>query len=102
MSNLASIVNGTGLREAGPLAMGPARVIEAGARRVRLRREDGAEVDAELALASPYEPAVDDVVLCVGDEVRHYVIGVLVGSGRTQLSFQGDVDLQALVVGSAC
>jgi Protein of unknown function (DUF3540) len=34
-------------------------------------------------------------VLLIGNAEGHYVIGVLRGSGRTALSFQGDVDLRA-------
>jgi hypothetical protein len=36
------------------------------------------------------------VLLVIGRGVRHYAIGVIHGSGRTALSFQGDVDLHSV------
>ena len=41
-------------------------------------------------------PAVNDVVLALGKDARCYVVGVLSSSGKTQLSFRGDVKLEAI------
>ena len=55
----------------------------------------GERARAQMALSIPYEPAVGDVLLVIGKGDEHYVIGVLHGSGKTSLSFQGAVDLRA-------
>jgi hypothetical protein len=60
---------------------------------VQLR--NGATVEAQLALAFTYQPAVSDVVLVIGDSEGWYVIGVLQGSGRAVLELPGDVELRA-------
>src|SRR5262249_8664048 len=74
---------------------GPAEVVEALPHEIEVRLTSGGLARARLALAFPYEPAVGDEVLVIGNAEGHYVIGVLRGSGRTALSFQGDVDLRA-------
>jgi hypothetical protein len=76
--------------------LGPAEVIEARARDALVSLPGGATVRAELALALPYAPAVKDVLLVIGRGQKHYAIGVLHGSGRTDLSFQGDVELRSI------
>jgi hypothetical protein len=50
---------------------------------------------AQLALAFPYQPAANDIVLVAGQEERWYVIGVLKGSGLTQLTVPGDLCIRA-------
>ncbi len=75
--------------------LGPATVVAVDARDVQVELESGAIVSAALALASPYEPSVGDVVLVIGREERSWVIGVLQGTGRTVLSFDGDVELRS-------
>jgi hypothetical protein len=57
---------------------------------------EGREVRAELALAFPYEPDVDDELLVIGRRDRHYVIGVLRGHGEVALRFLGDVRIEAV------
>jgi hypothetical protein len=76
--------------------LGPAVVaaIEPGG--VEARLPSGACVRAALALALPYRPAIDDVVLVIGRDDAHYVVGVLRGSGETALAFEGDVTLHAV------
>jgi hypothetical protein len=74
--------------------LGPARVVQAGDGRVRLRLHDQ-EVWATVALAYPYQPAAGDRVLAIGQDEAWYVIGVLQGSGTTTLSVPGDLDLRA-------
>ncbi|MHC5038625.1 MAG: DUF3540 domain-containing protein [Planctomycetota bacterium] len=49
---------------------------------------------AVLALAIPYQPAVGDVVLVIGDD-ELYVIGVLSGRGISRLEVPGDLELSA-------
>lgn len=71
--------------------LGPARVVDASGRRVRL--EDGSW--AEVALAYPYAPREGDLVLTISQEERSYVIGVLRGTGPTVLSFPADVRISA-------
>ncbi len=75
--------------------LGPAEVVEVMPHGVEVRLPDGAAARARLALAYPYEPAVGDELLVIGNEDGHYVIGVLSGQGRTSLAFRGDVDLRA-------
>jgi hypothetical protein len=75
--------------------LGPAEVTEPGPGELRVRVPGGAEVRAEMALAFPYRPATGDVVLLIGRGEACYVIGVLRGSGETELSFPGDVNLRA-------
>jgi hypothetical protein len=50
---------------------------------------------ATVALASPYQPAVEDSVLAIGQGGSWYVIGVLKGSGKTTLSVPGDLAILA-------
>jgi Protein of unknown function (DUF3540) len=65
-------------------------------REVDVRLGDGRAVRARMAMPLPYEPCGEDVVLVIGDEGGHYVIGVLDGRGRTIVEMHGDVDLRAL------
>jgi hypothetical protein len=75
--------------------LGPGTVVAVAPHAVEVEIRGGERVRAELALSVPYEPAVADVLLVIGKREDHYVIGVLRGSGRTQLSFQGAVDVRA-------
>jgi len=73
--------------------LGPATVTEITGDRVRLSREDG-EAWAHLALAYPYHPEPGDIVLTIGEE-EVYIIGVLVGRGKTVFHAPGDLELSA-------
>jgi hypothetical protein len=75
--------------------LGPAEAIEVSPVRARVRLGDTV-VDAQLALAFAYEPAVGDTLLVVAKQGRAYVIGVLAGRGRAKLAIAGDVDLHAI------
>ena len=75
--------------------LGPAEVVDVLPHEIEVHLPSGGAVRARLALAFPYEPAIGDEVLVIGNEDGHYVIGVLSGQGRTALSFRGDVDLRA-------
>jgi hypothetical protein len=76
-------------------SLGPAEVLSVGPGYVEVCLEHGAVARAELALATPYEPAIGDQLLVIGDADRHWVIGVIRGKGRTVLSFDGDVELRS-------
>jgi hypothetical protein len=75
------------------IALGPATVREIVGDRLLLERPRG-EAWARLALAQPYEPEPGDIVLAIGDE-EVYVIGVLLGRGRTKFRVPGDLELHA-------
>ncbi|MFO0552595.1 MAG: DUF3540 domain-containing protein [Polyangiaceae bacterium] len=77
------------------LFLGPARVVamEGATPIVEL---DGQREHARLALAFPYAPAVDDVLLVLGRTGALYVVGILEGRGELALRFLGDVKLHAV------
>jgi hypothetical protein len=75
--------------------LGPAEVIATRPDQLELRLPTGRLVRARSALAFPYEAAVGDELLVIGEASEHYVIGVLRGRGRTELAFDGDVDLRS-------
>lgn len=76
--------------------LGPATVTRAGPAAVEVRLPAGAVVRAQLALAFTYEPVEGDVVLAIGADDGHYVIGVLDGRGRAALEIPGDVTVRAV------
>ena len=75
--------------------LGHATVEVAEPARLEVALADERIVGARCALAFPYEPAVGDCVLIIGQQGNHYLIGVLSGAGRATLRFPGDVDLRA-------
>ncbi len=75
--------------------LGPGHVVAAMPHEVEVEIRGGQRARAQMALSIPYEPSVGDVLLVIGRGDDHYVIGVLVGRGKTSLSFQGAVDLRA-------
>ncbi len=74
--------------------LGPARIEEVLANRVRLRFPDQ-EVWATLALSFGYSPVADDVVLAISHGDDWYVIGVIHGKGKTVIRAVGDLELHA-------
>lgn len=76
--------------------LGPATVTETEgpAQQVRVAPSERSEAWARLALALPYQPAVGDEVLVIGDEVL-YVIGVLRGKGLSHLQVPGRLKIEA-------
>jgi Protein of unknown function (DUF3540). len=79
----------------GGMYCGPATVLEAGPSALKLLLP-GQEARAELALAYPYQPQVNDLVLALGSpDGDMYVVGVLQGKGRTRLCVEGDLELEA-------
>lgn len=74
--------------------LGPARVRRVTGNRVQLEFPDELPW-AMLALAYPYQPAVGDTVLAVGQGQNWYVIGVLQGTGKTTLLVPGDFEVLA-------
>lgn len=75
--------------------LGPARVVEVRPHEIEVEVRGGERVIAQMALAFPYEPAQDDVLLVIGRGGDHYVIGVIHGQGRATLTFQGGVEVRA-------
>ena len=73
--------------------LGPATVQELVGDRLRLKRGE-VEVWARLALAYPYQPEPGDLVLTIGEE-EIYVIGVLLGRGKTVFETPGDLHLRS-------
>jgi hypothetical protein len=96
MSNVVMLKSERAAPAAARDYLGPAVVAAVEASHLDARLPDGALVRAELALAFPYRPVADDVVLVVGRGEAHYVIGVLRGAGETTLSFEGDVRVRAV------
>ncbi|MBL9022260.1 MAG: DUF3540 domain-containing protein [Myxococcales bacterium] len=75
--------------------LGPAEVLDRGPARVRVRIGE-VTTEATLALAFPYEPSPEDVVLVVARRGEAYVIGLLQGRGKVALSIPGDVEVHAV------
>ena len=70
------------LTETPDVRLGPATVVEvAGSTPVVV--VEGVRRRAEMALAFPYQPEVDDELLVIGQSGRLYVIGVLHARGAT-------------------
>jgi hypothetical protein len=74
--------------------LGPARVLQSAEGRVKLELPDELAW-AVSALAFPYQPATDDIVLVVGRSGAWYVIGVLKGSATTTLTLPADFEVRA-------
>ena len=103
MSNVAILFSEPAGAGAAEDYLGPARVVSPNAPNapnapggVRVELPDGTAVTAQAALAFPYQPAPDDVVLVIGKGGSHYVIGVLQGTGKSVLALHGDVELRAV------
>lgn len=75
--------------------LGPARVTKAAPHAIEVELRGGVRVEAQAALAFPYAPAQGDVLLVIGKDGEHWIIGVVHGAGTTRLAFQGAVDLRA-------
>jgi hypothetical protein len=73
--------------------LGPATVSQVVADRIRIDLPHG-EAWARLALSTPYHPEPGDVVLAIGEE-EIYIIGVLLGRGKTTFVAPGDLELRA-------
>jgi Protein of unknown function (DUF3540) len=76
--------------------LGSAQVNAVSAHEVVVSLPDGELTRAELAFALPYAPAVGDLLLVIGRGAKYYAIGVIQGSGQTDLSFQGNVRLRSV------
>ena len=78
------------------LYFGPAKVTETEGppQEVRVAPAGRADSWARLALALPYQAAVGDEVLAIGED-RLYVIGVLRGSGLSHLRVAGRLRIDA-------
>lgn len=76
--------------------LGPAEVVEARGPTLEVELPGGRRVPVTIALALPYAPVAGDILLVIGRGEAHYVIGVIQGQGRTDLTFHGDVELASL------
>jgi Protein of unknown function (DUF3540) len=74
--------------------LGPARVLAAAGNRAKLELPDE-HVWAIVAIGSPYQLAIDDEVLAIGQLGQWYVIGVIRGCGKTTLNVPGDLEIRA-------
>ncbi len=74
--------------------LGPARVLEAAGRRVRLALHES-EPWATLALAYPYQPVPGDIVLTIGEYDAYWVIGIVQGAGATTFVAPGSIAFSA-------
>lgn len=75
--------------------LGPAGVKSVTGSEIIVELRHGDLVQVALAFAFPYEPRVDDTLLVIGKDDGYYAIGVLQGTGKASLSFEGNVDLRA-------
>ena len=62
--------------------LGPGHVVAIVPHEVEVEIRGGERARAQMALSIPYEPCVGDVLLVIGKDDEHYVIGVLHGSGQ--------------------
>ncbi len=95
MENLATLLRDDSTSK-GELFLGPGRVCEVTADHVVVRIDDDRQVRAQLALSLPYLASEGDELVVLGKEDRFYAVGVLQGTGKTALWFQGDVDMRAV------
>lgn len=75
--------------------LGPAVLEHGSSPGLWARLEDGRQVEVELALAFPYEPSVDDVLLVIGQSDSYFGIGILSGAGNQRLAFPADTEIHA-------
>lgn len=75
--------------------LGPGLVVAVEPHETEVEIRGGERVRARMALAFPYAPEPGDELLVIGRGEDHYVIGVLRGTGRVALTFQGAVDVRA-------
>lgn len=79
-----------------PPFVGPGVVTAVGGDRLLVALDGGTTVSAVLATPLPYAACEGDVLLVIGGDSGHYVIGVISGRGKTELALQGDVTLRAI------
>ncbi|HTJ82912.1 MAG TPA: DUF3540 domain-containing protein [Polyangiaceae bacterium] len=77
------------------MSLGPREVVAVDSPFVVVSAADGTLVQARLARAVPYEPAIGDVLLVIEGGDGAWVIGVVSGSGSTRLQLDGDVEVAA-------
>lgn len=76
--------------------LGPAKVTRTGPAALEATLPNGESIRPRLALAYPFVPAAGDTLLVIGEKERYFVIGVIESTGRTELRFQGDVEIRAV------
>src|SRR5580704_16333122 len=75
--------------------LGPARVTRVAPHEIEVEIRGGERATAQMALAFPYAPAEGDVLLVIGKGDEHWVIGVIQGTGKAALAFEGGVEISA-------
>ncbi len=75
--------------------LGPGTVVAVEPHQVTCVIREDEQVTARMALSVPYDPSPGDELLLIGRDGGYYVIGVLVGHGKTSLAFHGAVELRA-------
>lgn len=99
MGNTISLAEARGPLEAQAQAaeyLDSATVVAVAPSHVVVELVTGKRVDAKLALAIPYEPAIGDELLVIGRPESYWVIGVVSGTGSVALRLPGDVDIHAM------
>ncbi|MFT4512412.1 MAG: hypothetical protein ACI91B_001106 [Planctomycetota bacterium] len=76
--------------------LGPARVLSFDATSAEVLIGHGAITQVRFAFSTPYSPALGDELLVIGKTGAFFAIGVLAGSGRTEIALQGDVEVRAV------
>jgi hypothetical protein len=76
--------------------LGPAEVVGIEATGFEVRLPNSAVVEASPAFTIPYRARLGDILLVIGGPRGHWAIGVVHGSGATELAMRGDVELRAV------
>lgn len=76
--------------------LGPAEVVGSLPTGFEVRLPNSAVVDVSPAFAIPYQAQLGDTLLVIGGPRGHWAIGVVQGTGTTELAIHGDVDLRAV------
>lgn len=76
--------------------LGAARVLSFAKTSAQMLLPDGSMVEARFAFSTPYQPALGDELLLIGQAGAFFAIGVLAGHGKTELALHGDVELRAV------
>ena len=76
--------------------LGPATVTQFGPALLEAELPGGERISPKLALAFPFEPALGDTLLVIGQGERYFVIGLIASTGQTSLHFRGNVELRAV------
>ena len=79
----------------GDQLLGSAEVVADQPGRLVVRLEDGRERRVQPAFAFPYQPALGDLLLVIGDTDALHAVGVIRGQATSVLAFAGDAEVRA-------